>query len=70
MSSTWIQVCQKLETPRFFLFFVFINSQEISFISYLFVLLFIQIWVVSIFAVEKAQYLSLDFIIEIKLKEI
>lgn len=63
-------MCQKLETPRFFLFFVFINSQEISFISYLFVLLFIQIWVVSIFAVEKAQYLSLDFIIEIKLKEI
>lgn len=50
--------------------FFFINSQEISFISYLFVLLFIQIWVVSIFAVEKAQYLSLDFIIEIKLKEI
>lgn len=59
-------MCQKLETPRFL-----INSQEISLISYLFVLLFIQIWVVSIFAVERAQYLSLDFIIEeIKLKEI
>lgn len=47
------------------------NKQSRNFFYFLFVLLFIQIWVVSIFAVERAQYLSLDFIIEeIKLKEI